>query len=73
MFPPDTPNILTTKYPLHVKRPRKLPEKHATVKWLKDNLPVKSGSKTEVYVQHDTNYQLYDEYKKDMEAVNMSE
>ena len=72
MFPPATPSILTTKYPIHVKRTRKLQEKHDAVRWLKDNLYVKSGSKTEVYTQHDLNYQVYDEYKKDMEAVNMS-
>ena len=72
MFPPETPNILTTKYPLHVKRPRKLQEKHDAVKWLKDNLPVKSGSKTETYTQHDHNYQLYNDYKKDMVAMKIS-
>ena len=72
MFPPPTPSILTTKYPIHVKRTRKRQEKHDAVRWLKDNLYVKSGSKTEVYTQHDLNYQVYDEYKKDMEAVNMS-
>jgi hypothetical protein len=72
MFAPATPNILTTKYPLHVKRPRKLQEKHEAVRWLKDNLPVKSGSKTETYTQHDHNYQLYNEYNKDMTTVNMS-
>jgi hypothetical protein len=72
MFPPSTPNILTTKYPLHVKRPRKIKEKHEAVKWLKDNLPVKSGSKTETYTQHDHDYQLYNRYKKDKITVNMS-
>ena len=72
MFPPSTPSILTTKYPLHVKRTRKLQEKHDAVRWLKDNLHVQSGSTTEVYTQHDLNYQVYDNYKKDTEAVNMS-
>ena len=72
MFPPATPSILTTKYPLHVKRTRKLQEKHHAVRWLKDNLHVKSGSKREVYTQHDLNYQLYKQYKENMEAVNIS-
>ena len=72
MFLPATPSILTTKYPIHVKRTRKLQEKHEATRWLKDNLYVKSGSKTEVYTQHDLNYQIYDKYKKDMEADNMS-
>lgn len=72
LFPPATPNILTTKYPLNVKRLRKLQEKHDAVKWLKDNLHVKSGSKTETYTQHDRNYQLYNEYKQDMTTVHMS-
>lgn len=72
MYPPTTPSILTTKYPIHVNRTRKLQEKHDAVRWLKDMLYVKSGSKTEVYTQHDLNYQVYDEYKKDMETVNMS-
>ena len=72
MFPPSTPSILATKYPIHVKRTRKLQEKHDAVRWLKDNLYVKSGSKTEIYTQHDLNYQVYQEYKQDMEAVNMS-
>ena len=72
MFPPSTPSILTTAYPLHTKRPRKLLEKHAAVRWLKDNLPVKSGSKHEVHTQHDTNYLLYDDYKKDMKQQDIS-
>lgn len=71
MFPPTTPSILTTKYQLSVKRLRKLPEKHAAVRWLKDYLPVKSGSKTERFVQYDHNYQAYNDYKEDMELVRM--
>ena len=72
IFPPATPNILTTKYPLHVKRVRKLTEKHEAIKWLKDNLPVKSGSKNVVHTQHDQNYQVYQEYKNDMTVINTS-
>ena len=66
MFPSATPNILTTAYPLGVTRSRKLHEKHAAYHWLHDNLPVKSGSKHQVHVQHDTNYQLYADYVNDM-------
>ena len=61
-----SPSILTTKYPIHVKRTRKLQEKHDAVRWLKNNLPVKSGSNREVYTQHDTNYQLYVDYTNDI-------
>ena len=69
MFPPTTPNILTTAYPLGTKRPRKSKEKHSAARWLKDHLPVKSGSKYEVHTQHDTNYKLYEDYRTDMEAI----
>ena len=61
-------DILTTKYPTHVQRARKLQEKQDAIRWLKDNLYVKSGSATEVYTQHDLNYQVYEKYKKDTEA-----
>lgn len=73
MFPPATPSILTTPYPLGTKRSRKLYETHSASRWLKDNLPVKSGSKYETYVQHDQNYKLYEDYKKDMKTANMGE
>ena len=61
----STPNILATAYPQGVTRTRKLPLKHAAYHWLHDNLPVKSGSKNEVHIQHNTNYQLYNDYIKD--------
>lgn len=69
MFLPSTPNILTTRYPLGVTRTRKLPEKHAAFRWLKDNLPVKSGSKREVHSQHDPNYELYLDYVADVKKL----
>ena len=71
LLPPSTPSILSTKYPINTKRPRKLMEKHIATKWLKDNLPVKSGSKYETYVQHDTNYKLYNDYQNHMKEHNM--
>ena len=72
MFPSSTPNILTTAYPLGVTRTRKLHEKHDAMRWLKDNLPVKSGSAHEVYTQHDSNYQLYEDYTNDIKQHDMS-
>jgi hypothetical protein len=66
MNPLATPHILTPRYPLGVTRTRKLHEKHAAHQWLKDNLPVKSGSKHEVHTQHDTNYELFRDYVADL-------
>ena len=42
-------------------------EKDAAKNWLKDYLPVMSGSKKDIHIQHDRNQELYDNYRNDME------
>ncbi len=63
-------HVLAVKYPPNTHRQRNIAQKHAALNWLRDTLPVKSGSKQETHVQYDTDQQLYSDYKQAMAHID---